>query len=53
MRVFTGVRALQPGDQPSARLSCPEEEEQLVTRLRTQVRRQETRLTCVAADGSV
>ncbi|XP_045888274.1 kinesin-like protein KIFC3 isoform X2 [Micropterus dolomieu] len=39
-----GVRALQPGDQPSARLSCPEEEEQLVTRLRTQVEELEEKL---------
>nr|XP_029131633.1 kinesin-like protein KIFC3 isoform X2 [Labrus bergylta] len=34
--VPNGVRVLQPGEQPSGRLSCPEEE-QLVTRLRTQV----------------
>ncbi|KAM7015342.1 kinesin-like protein KIFC3 isoform 1-T1 [Tautogolabrus adspersus] len=34
--VPNGVRVLQPGEQPSDRLNCPEEE-QLVTRLRTQV----------------
>lgn len=39
MFVFIGVRVVRPGD-PSDRLSCPEEE-QLVTRLRTQVRLQE------------
>ncbi|XP_078101359.1 kinesin-like protein KIFC3 isoform X2 [Sander vitreus] len=38
-----GVRALQPGEQPSDRLSCPEEE-QLVTRLRTQVEELEEKL---------
>ena len=36
-----GVRVLQPGEQPVDRFSRPEEE-QLVTRLRTQVRPQET-----------
>ncbi|XP_022606258.1 kinesin-like protein KIFC3 isoform X3 [Seriola dumerili] len=39
----TGERALQPGDQPSDRLICPEEE-QLVTRLRTQVEELEEKL---------
>lgn len=38
-----GVRVLQPGEQPSDRLSCPEEE-QLVTRLRTQVEELEEKL---------
>ncbi|XP_035507678.1 kinesin-like protein KIFC3 isoform X3 [Morone saxatilis] len=38
-----GVRVLQPGEQPSVRLSCPEEE-QLVTRLRTQVEELEEKL---------
>lgn len=36
----TGVRAPQPGEQPSGHLSCAEEK-QLVCRLRTQVRLQE------------
>lgn len=36
----TGVRASQPGEQPSGHLSCAEEK-QLVCRLRTQVRLQE------------
>ncbi|XP_039973982.1 kinesin-like protein KIFC3 isoform X2 [Xiphias gladius] len=36
-------RVLQPGEQPSDRLSCPEEE-QLVTRLRTQVEELEEKL---------
>lgn len=39
----SGVRVLQPGEQPSDRLSCPEEE-QLVTRLRTQVEELEEKL---------
>ncbi|KAF1393309.1 hypothetical protein PFLUV_G00037740 [Perca fluviatilis] len=38
-----GVRALQPGEQPSDCLNCPEEE-QLVTRLRTQVEELEEKL---------
>lgn len=38
-----GVRVLQPGEQSSDRLSCPEEE-QLVTRLRTQVEELEEKL---------
>uniref|UniRef100_UPI0037E7E3BA kinesin-like protein KIFC3 isoform X2 n=1 Tax=Semicossyphus pulcher TaxID=241346 RepID=UPI0037E7E3BA len=38
-----GVRVLQPGEQPSDLLSCPEEE-QLVTRLRTQVEELEEKL---------
>ncbi|XP_044060019.1 kinesin-like protein KIFC3 isoform X5 [Siniperca chuatsi] len=37
-----GVRVLQPGEQPSDHLSCPEE--QLVTRLRTQVEELEEKL---------
>ena len=36
--VCSGVRVLQPGEQPLDCLSRPEEE-QLVTQLRTQVRR--------------
>ncbi|KAL7405797.1 hypothetical protein ABVT39_007354 [Epinephelus coioides] len=38
-----GVRVLQPGERPLDRLSCPEEE-QLVTRLRTQVEELEEKL---------
>ncbi|KAK2854343.1 hypothetical protein Q5P01_007004 [Channa striata] len=38
-----GVRVLQAGEQPSDRLICPEEE-QLVTRLRTQVEELEEKL---------
>ncbi|XP_073320903.1 kinesin-like protein KIFC3 isoform X3 [Pagrus major] len=38
-----GVRVLQPGEQPLDRFSCPEEE-QLVTRLRTQVEELEEKL---------
>ncbi|XP_071346046.1 kinesin-like protein KIFC3 isoform X3 [Trachinotus anak] len=39
----TGERVLQPGEQPSGHLTCPEEE-QLVTRLRTQVEELEEKL---------